>query len=200
MRGNGARSGGATSGTYLPAGPVVGMLTSLPTFLDVVLASRLILVSQVVAAESGPATEGGLQLKKYGVSSLPFLVVGCHVVADGRRVSGLRLREEMGRQHARERYAGPRSGWVEGSGMCWRAFKCGGAGRERRCDVLTVLLAGEGAGRGQGVLTMHGGAGSGGRRESPLVSHVFGRTRRGSTTRENGSETWAGLTPCTAER
>ena len=90
MRGNGARSGGATSGTYLPAGPVVGMLTSLPTFLDVVLASRLILVSQVVAAESGPATEGGLQLKKYGVSSLPFLVVGCHVVADGRRVSGLR--------------------------------------------------------------------------------------------------------------
>ena len=81
--------------------------------------------------------------------------------------------------------------------MCWRAFKCGGAGRERRCDVLTVLLAGEGAGRGQGVLTMHGGAGSGGRRESPLVSHVFGTTSRGSTTRENGSETWAGLTPCT---
>ena len=113
--------------------------------------------------------------KVYGVSSLPFLVVGCHVVADGRRVSGLRLQEEMGRQRARERYAGPRSGWVEGSGMCWRAFKCGGPGRERRCDVLTVLLAGEGAGRGQGVLTMHGGAGSGGRREPPLVSHVFGK-------------------------
>ena len=195
MRGNGGRSGGATTGTYLPAGPVVGMLTSLPTFLHVVLAYRFDLVSQVVAAESGPVTEGGLQLKKYGVSSLRFLVVGCHVVADGRRVSGLRLREEMGRQHARERYAGPRSGWVEGSGMCWRAFKCGGAGRERRCDVLTVLHAGEGAGRGKGALTMHGGAGSGRRRESPLVSHVLGTNLRGFTTRDFPNQTRAGLTP-----
>ena len=97
MWGNGARSGGATTGTYLPAGPVVGMLTSLPTFLDVVLASRFILVSQVVAAESRPVTEGGLQLKKYRLSSLPFAVVGCHKAADGRRVSALRLGEEMGR-------------------------------------------------------------------------------------------------------
>ena len=97
------------------------------------------------------------------------------MVADGRRVSGLRLQEEMGRQRARERYAGPRSGWVEGSQGCAGGHSsAGGRVVNDGCDVLTVLLAGEGAGRGQGVLTMHGGAGSGARRESPLVSHVLG--------------------------
>ena len=87
---------------------MVGTLTSLalPTFLHVVLAYRFDLVPQVGAAELGPVAEGRLQLKKYGVSSLRFLVVDCHMVADGRRVSGLRLREEMGLQCAGERYAG----------------------------------------------------------------------------------------------
>ena len=115
---------------------MVETLTSLPTFLHVVLAYRFDLVPQVGAAESGPVAEGRLQLKKYGVSFLRFfgcrLLVDCHMVADGRRVSGLRLREEMGLQCAGERYAGARSGWVEGSGLCWRDFKCGVSGRGRR--------------------------------------------------------------------
>ena len=72
MRGNGARSWGATMGTYLPAGPVVETLTSLPTFLHVVLAYRFDLVPQVGAAELGPVAEGRLQPKRYGVSSLRF--------------------------------------------------------------------------------------------------------------------------------
>ena len=98
------------------------------------------------------------------------------MVSDGRRVSGLRLREEMGLQCAGERYAGARSGWVEGSGLCWRAFKCGESGRGRRGGTLTILLASEGAGSGHGVLAVHGGAGRGGRREHLSLRHVLGRT------------------------
>ena len=110
------------------------------------------------------------------------------MVADGRRVSGLRLREEMGLQCAGERYAGARSGWVEGSGLCWRAFKCGESGRGRRGGTLTILLASEGAGSGHGVLLLavHGGAGRGGRREHLSLRHGFRTNFRGSTTRENG--------------
>ena len=68
----GGRDLGDIPARNLPAGPVVGTLSSLPTFLRVVLAYRFDLVSQVSAAESGPVAEGRLQPKRYGVSSLRF--------------------------------------------------------------------------------------------------------------------------------
>ena len=80
--------------------------------------------------------------------------------------------------------------------MCWRAFKCGELGRGRRCGVLPILHARQGAGRGHGVLTMRGGAGSGGRRERALESHVFWTNLRGFPTGEIGSQAWAILIPC----
>ena len=107
LRGKGARSRGVGAGTYLAAVPEMGMGTSPPTLLHLVLDSRFFLIFQVVAAESGPATEGELQLNKYGVWFLRFAVVHCHMVADGRRALALRLREEMGWQRARERCVGP---------------------------------------------------------------------------------------------
>ena len=64
-------------------------------------------IFQVVDAESGPATEGGLQLEKYGVLFLNGAVVHCHKVADGHRALRVRQRGEMGWQCARERYVGP---------------------------------------------------------------------------------------------
>ena len=91
---------------------------------------------------------------------------------------------------------GPEAGWAEGTGMCGRAFKCGELGCGRRCGVLPILHARQGAGRGHGVLTMRGGAGSGGRREKALGSHVLGTNFRGFTTGEIGSRPWALLTPC----
>ena len=79
--------------------------------------------------------------------------------------------------------------------MCWRAFKCGELGRGRRCGVLPILHARQGAGRGHGVLTMRGGAGSGGRREKALGSHVLGTNFRGFTTGEIGSRGFVAY-PC----
>ena len=95
-----ARSRGVAKGTYLAAVPNMRMGTSPPTLLHHVIDSRF-LIFQVVTAESGPAKEGELQLNKYGVSSLPFAVVHCHMVADGRRALSLRLRDEMGWQSVR---------------------------------------------------------------------------------------------------
>ena len=66
MRGKGARSRGVGTGTYLTAGLEMWMVTSPPTLLVLVLDSRFFLIFQVVAAESEPATEGELQLNKYG--------------------------------------------------------------------------------------------------------------------------------------
>ena len=83
------------------------MVTSPPTLLVLVLDSRFFLIFQVVAAESEPATEGELQLNKYGGRFLNLAVVHCHKVADGHRALRVRQRGEMGWQCARERHVGP---------------------------------------------------------------------------------------------
>ena len=107
LRGNGARSRGVGTGTCLPAGLEMWMVTSPPTLLVLVLDSRFFLIFQVVAAESEPATEGELQLNKYGGRILNLAVVHCHKVADGHRALRVRQRGEMGWQCARERHVGP---------------------------------------------------------------------------------------------
>ena len=51
MRGNGSRSGRATTGTYLPVGLALGMLTLFPAFLLLVVGSQSFLVLQVFTAD-----------------------------------------------------------------------------------------------------------------------------------------------------